>query len=302
MKFNRFFLIIFGLVVTCSHDLFSQTQQIANEILVSTEWLEENLTDPLMVVLHYGNKAEFEKEHIPGARHVSVRELMVDHEQGLRHELPEEQKIAQVLRSWGINTNSIIVICYDNENAIPMATRLYFTMDYAGLAGQVAILNGGLTAWKSEERSMTQSATAFKEGNIEIKIKKEVLIYRDEILANLDNDLVTIVDARPEEQYSGKKKDHNSIRKGHIEGAINIPFSLLTTEDSPHLFKTKDDLRTLFEDHNIQAGSTIITYCGSGIWASPVYFAFRLLGYKVRFYDGSFQEWGNDESLPIQSK
>ena len=37
MKYNRFFLIIFGLVVTCSPDLFSQTQQRINKILVSTD-------------------------------------------------------------------------------------------------------------------------------------------------------------------------------------------------------------------------------------------------------------------------
>jgi thiosulfate/3-mercaptopyruvate sulfurtransferase len=301
MKFNLLFLIIFGWVVTCNPDLFSQTQQVANEILVSTDWLEENLSDPLMIVLHYGNRTDFEKEHIPGARHVSIRELMVDYEQGLRHELPEGQIIEQVLRTWGINTNSIIVICYDNENAIPMATRLFLTLDYTGLAGQVSILNGGLKAWKSDNKTVTQSETAFREGNIEIKIKEEILIYGDEILANLDNEVVKIVDARPEEQYSGKKKDHNSSRKGHIAGAINIPFSLLTVKETPHVFKTKDDLHKLFVDHGIQAGSTIIAYCGSGVWASPVYFAFRFLGYKVRFYDGSMQEWGNDESLPIQS-
>jgi len=58
----------------------------------------------------------------------------------------------------------------------------------------------------------------------------------------------------------------------------------------------------LFQENHIKHGSTIVVYCGSGIWASPVYFAARLLGYDTLFYDGSFQGWGNDESLPVVTK
>ena len=299
MKLNRLFLFIFVGVLTPGPDLISQAQQKVNEMLVSTDWLEEHLADSLLVILHYGMKTEFVKEHIPGARYITISDFLVENEQGIRHELPDEQIIEQVLRSYGINNNSTIIICYEDGNAIPRAARLFFTLDFAGLADQVAMLNGGLKAWKDEERSLTQTVTSFKEGDIDINVKPDILVYKEEVLAELQNDSVAIVDARPPEQYYGADMDQDASRFGHIEGAVNIPFFNLTPDDSHHLFKTKDELQSLFEDHHIQSGTTIFVYCGSGIRASSVYFTARLLGYKVRLYDGSFQEWGNEESLPI---
>ena len=299
MKLQGLILLLTGLVFTAGPDLISQTQHSVDDMLVSTDWLEEHLSDSLLIILHQGMKTEYEKEHIPGARYISIFDLLVENEQGLRHELPDEQQIEQVLRSYGINTHSTIIICYEDGNAIPWASRLFLTLDYAGLGDQVAILDGGLTAWKKEERSLTKDVPAFNDGKIDIRIREKVLVYKDEVLANLHNDSVIMVDARPPERYYGTEPDPNSSRSGHIEGAVNIPFFSLKNDDHPYLFKTRDELRRLFEDHQIQAGTTLITYCGSGIWASPVYFAARLLGYRVRFYDGSFQDWGKDESLPI---
>ena len=56
-----------------------------------------------------------------------------------------------------------------------------------------------------------------------------------------------------------------------------------------------------YEELGINKNSMAIIYCGSGVWASPVYFVGKYLGYNVRLYDASFQEWGNDENLPITS-
>lgn len=302
MKLNRLILLISLLLITAGTDLISQAQNRIDEMLVSGDWLEEHLTDSLLVILHYGMKTEYVKEHLPGARYISIFDLLVEKEQGVRHELPDEQKIEQVLRSCGINNNSTIIICYEDVNAIPWASRLFLTLDYAGLGDRVAILDGGLKAWKDEGRLLTEDVAAFKEGNIDVRIQEEVQVYKNEVLANLHKDSLIIVDARPPEQYYGTDPDQESIRLGHIEGSVNIPYFSVTKEDHPYLFKSKDDLRKLFEDHQIQAGTTIFTYCNSGIRASSVYFAARLLGYRVRFYDGSIQEWSRDESLPVSKK
>ena len=246
-------------------------------------------------------KTEFEKEHIPGARYISIFDLLVKDEQGIRHEFPDEQTLEQEFRSWGLNNNSKIVICYQDGNAIKWAARLFLTLDYAGLGNQVAMLNGGLKAWREEGRPVTQGVIAIKEGTVDIQIRDEVRISKEEVLAMLHREDVVIVDARPGERYDGTIADNDSTRAGHIEGAINIPISNLTLDDSTYMFKTENDLRKLFEDHEISSESLIITYCGTGILASADYFVARLLGYRVRFYDGSFQEWASDESLPISN-
>jgi 3-mercaptopyruvate sulfurtransferase SseA len=81
--------------------------------------------------------------------------------------------------------------------------------------------------------------------------------------------------------------------------AVQSQINTIINEDNGYLLKSLDELQHLFNELRINEKSTLITYCGSGIWASPIYFVARLLGYRVRFYNASFQEWGNNESLPI---
>ena len=123
MKPNRLLFLLSVLMITWNQGLLSQLQPGLNDLLVTTNWLEENLTDSLVVVLHYGMKSDYEKEHIPGARLISIWELLVEDELGRRHEFPDKQKIEKVLRSWGLNNNSKIIISYQDGNAIPWASR-----------------------------------------------------------------------------------------------------------------------------------------------------------------------------------
>jgi thiosulfate/3-mercaptopyruvate sulfurtransferase len=299
MKTNNLQLIAMTIGLALSPALFSQAPQKDSPLLVSTEWLEENITDSLLIILHSGMKTEYRIEHIPGSRYVSIWDILVKDKEGLRHEIPGEAELEKVLRSWGIHNDSKIIICYQDGNAIPMAARLFYTLDYAGLGGQTAMLNGGLKAWKEEGRALTSEVLSFKEGTVNIRINEGLRITRKEVQAKLEQENVLIVDARPYERYAGIAEDQSSSRQGHIPGAVNIPYFETTREDTSHMFKPSQDLHLLFSEHLQDQNSLVITYCGTGIWASPLYFAARLLDYQVRFYDGSFQDWEADKSLPV---
>ena len=299
MRISNLQLVAIVLGLTLFPALFSQAPQRDSQLLVSTEWLEENFTDSLLIILHSGMKTEYKKEHIPGSRYVSIWDILVKDKEGLRHELPGEAELEEVLRSWGIHNDSKIIICYQDGNAIPMASRLFFTLDYAGLGRQTAMLNGGLKAWKEEGRPVTREVLSFKEGSVDIRINEALRITREEVHSKLEQESVLIVDARPYERYAGIAEDRSANRQGHIPGAVNIPYFETTREDTTHMFKPRKDLYLLFSDHLQDQNSLVITYCGTGIWASPLYFAARLLDYRVRFYDGSFQDWESDKSLPV---
>ncbi|MBT7361831.1 MAG: sulfurtransferase, partial [Rhodospirillaceae bacterium] len=44
----------------------------------------------------------------------------------------------------------------------------------------------------------------------------------------------------------------------------------------------------------------IVNYCGGGISATLAFFAQKALGYEdVALYDASMQEWGKDDTLPM---
>lgn len=301
MKINWLYMLLSAWIFTAAPVLHARAQQKIDEILVSTDWLAEHLSDSSLVILHYGMKSAYDQEHIPGARYVSIWEFLVEDEQGIRNELPRERQLEQALRALGIHNNSTIIICYEDVNAISRAARLYFTLDYAGLSDRVAMLDGGLVAWKEEGRPLTATEAVFETGDVTIQIKEDVRILKKEVLENLHTDGVVIVDARPAERYYGTETDTNSPRQGHIEGAVSIPYFSLTGEGGSHLLKPEDELRKLFEEYKVQPETKIIVYCGSGIWASPVYFAAKYLGYTVQLYDGSIEEWGQDSSLPISS-
>jgi thiosulfate/3-mercaptopyruvate sulfurtransferase len=302
MSLKGIFILIAGWAFTLGPGLNAQTQPKIDSMLVSTEWLSEHLSDPQLVILHYGMKSAYDLEHIPGARYVNIWEFLPEDEQGLRNELPEEGKLEEALRSLGIRNHSSIIICYEDINAISRAARLYLTLDYAGLADRVAMLDGGLQAWKEEGRPLSASETIFEMGDVDVQTREEVRMQKKEVFANLHQEDVVLVDARPADRYYGAERDSNSPRQGHIEGAVNIPYFKFTGESGTHLLQPEEELCKLFEEYNIGPETTIIAYCGSGIWASTVYFAARYLGYNVRLYDGSIQEWGRDESLPMSKR
>jgi thiosulfate/3-mercaptopyruvate sulfurtransferase len=300
MKPDRFMMITLLMLSLSYSELRSQPENPLPGLLVSTEWLEENLADTSLVILHIGNEEGYYAGHIPGARMFSMDMFVVDDDQGRRNEIPEIEKLEQALRFWGINNYSKVIICHGDKYGLITAARLYLTLDYAGMGDRSAILNGGFPAWKKENRSLTTETSVYKEGSFKCVPRDNMVVSKQWVFNNLESQGVAILDARPRKIYSGKSEDHNTSRRGHIPGAINLSYDLVAESEAPNYFKSPDALKLVFEEQGIHPGDTIVSYCGSGIWAASVYVASRILGYDAHFYDGSFQEWGNDDTMPVE--
>jgi thiosulfate/3-mercaptopyruvate sulfurtransferase len=290
------FILIFCAMIQGT--IVSSDQFIKEPMLVTTEWLFDHLDDTSIIILHIGKKDEYEEKHIPGATLFPIRDIFQPPSESLNHEIPPIAQLNEVVRSIGIKDDSRIILYY-SEDWLSVATRAYLTFDYIGLGERTSILDGGLAQWIKEDRTITSDIVDLQESKITVQINEEVLVDVNWVKENLRNPDVVIIDGRPEEFYDGSEKEDHIAKFGHITGAVSIPFLEITTEDTPYKFKDKIELEKLFLESGAKQGSTIVAYCNTGVWATVVYFTAKYLGYKTYFFDGSFEEWAADDSLPV---
>jgi len=262
-------------------------------MIVSPAWLADHLKDPNLVILTIGDKAEYEKEHIPGALHITLNDIstpMVDGQ--LMLELLPADQLQKVFAGFGI-TNSSRIVLYMSKDWISPTTRVYLTLDAMGLGAQTSILDGGFRGWKEEGRPATAEVRAPRAGELKLCPQSDVIATADYVHENVKHSGVAIIDARNTPFYTGERagRNHNgsSQRAGHIPGAATIPFDSLIDEKG--YFLKPEQLRAKFAAAGAKAGDRVVSYCHIGQQATVVYFTARYLGYDARLFDGSFEDW-----------
>lgn len=264
-------------------------------ILVTPQWLNEHKADPNLVLVQVSFlKAPYDKEHIAGARFLWPTWLAPNSPQS-SYNAPDPKEAEKVLQQLGISNQSHVVI-YNVLNEVPPAARMFLTLEQLGLYGQVSYLNGGIDAWKKEGYPVTKDVPVVTPGKFKAKISKLLLVDKEYVLKTLQSPTNVVVDARMKNVYDGDPVGYP--RNGHITGAKNIPFTDLT--DAANMFKSNEHLQEYFTPVAPDKKSEVITYCFIGQTASVVYMAGRILGYDMKLYDGSMQEWAWLENLPME--
>ena len=72
-----------------------------------------------------------------------------------------------------------------------------------------------------------------------------------------------------------------------------MPFDQVV--DDSNVFKSATDLANLFRTAGIKTGDTVVGYCHIGQQATAMLFAARAIGFEVRLYDGSFEDWARHD-------
>jgi len=289
--FVAFAIITFALVVQ------NTVQAKVNEsMIVSTEWLAKHLNDDSLVLLQVGEKKEFDEAHIPGAQFIQLPDISTPRGQGLTLELPPVDQLKAAFEKFGVNDRSRIVVYFGKDWVTPTA-RVFMTLDYLGLGDRTSILDGGLPAWRAEERAVTAEVRPVKPGSFTPHPNAKLVVDAAWVNANLSKPGIAILDARAAKFYTGEDAGQMP-RGGHIPRAKSIPFSTLLNETNK--FKTPDALRALFSTAGVKENDSVATYCHIGQQASLLYFVARYLGYDAHVYDGSFQDWSNRSELPVE--
>ena len=269
-----------------------------DSLLVSTSWLADHLNDRNLVILEVGDKAAFEKAHIPGAQFLEYMDThLMKSPAGLTLELPPMADLAEVFGKLGVTNDSRIVLYPSKDLSAPTA-RVYVTLDAMGLGAHSSILNGGTPIWQGEGRAVSAEVRKAARGKLEPCPQNDVIAGLEYVRANLHHAGVDIVDARLPEYYSGARIPQGQ-RAGHIPGASNITFSTLVDDKGKLL--PADAIEAKFREAGIKSGDRVVSYCHIGQQASLIYFVARYLGYDARLFDGSWEDWSRHSELPAET-
>lgn len=270
--------------------------KVRSSMVVSTEWLGQHLQDKSLVVLHVGDKKEYDAAHIPGAQFIQQSDISTPRGSGLILELPPVEQLKATFEKFGITDNSRIIIYFGKDWVTP-TSRVYFTLDYLGLGDHTSILDGGMPAWVAEKRAVTTEVPAAKPGGFTPHPNPKLVVDANWVSANVNRPGVAILDARDAKYYTGESAG-SMPRAGHIPSAKSIPFGSVVEESNK--FKSEDALRQIFMNAGVKQNDTVATYCHIGQQASLLYFVAKYLGYEAHLYDGSFDEWSKRTDLPVE--
>jgi thiosulfate/3-mercaptopyruvate sulfurtransferase len=268
----------------------------ATPVLVSTAWLADHLSDPSLVVLHVASlRRDYALGHVPGARYLWLGSIAQGTPEMSFEVLPVPQ-LRQTLESLGVTDQSRVVLCGVNGNVSPVA-RVFLTLEYLGMIGHVAIVDGGFDAWKAEGRTMSTDTPAARHGSLHPHLDPDVIVDAHWIQAHLQSPTVNLVDARAPQFYNGASA--GQPRAGHIPGAKNLFYATLV--DSTNHMLPNAKLAEMFDHAGVAPSTEVATYCHVGQTASLVYFAARCLGRRAHLYDGSFDDWSGRMDLPVET-
>jgi len=301
-------IVLFFFVSGCSNmDTKTNISQPKMDLLVSTEWLSEHINDPDLVVLdstvivkmdengmsNISGKARYDEGHIPNTRFADLKGALSSHNNSLDFVMPTPEQFAKAIGELGVSNTSRVVV-YSADNHV-WATRLWWMLRWAGLE-QVAVLDGGLNAWKAEGRPISTEASNHQPSVFKLALRPELIADRKEVFDAISNDKVNIIDALPPASYNGKFSMY--ARPGHIPTATNMPTSDLINESGR--FKSLEELDMRQEG---ERNERVITYCGGGVAATGAAFVLHRLGFKdVAVYMGSLQEWAPNPENPMTTE
>jgi thiosulfate/3-mercaptopyruvate sulfurtransferase len=267
------------------------------ELLVETGELARRLGAPgLRLVDLRGDpdrgEAAYRAGHIRGAAYLTTREL--DDPAANAEGLPiRPERAAELFGRLGIDHDTTVV-AYDDAGGV-LAARLFFVLEYFGHT-RTRVLNGGLAKWQREGRPLTTEIPRIAPARFAPRPRRELVATAAEVKGSLGKEEVCLLDARSPAEFAGR--DVRAQRGGRIPGAVNVDWTETLNPDQT--FKSAAELRALFEAAGARPDRQIVVYCQSGVRAAHDYLALRLLGYaRIKTYDGSWNEWGNDPTLPL---
>ena len=274
--------------------------------VVDAEWTTEHRAEVVLADVRWyldgrSGPEAYSRGHLPGALYIDLeRRLAGEGARGVgRHPLPSPATFAFGMSTLGISDESTVV-AYDDQGG-GIAARLVWMLRATGHAA--ALLDGGLMAWDGPlEMGPPVVAPAAGTPPGLRRGKFTARAWPKERLAQVEDATAAanvVLDARELERYRGEVEPVDP-RAGHIPGAWNLPWK--GNLDRAGRFLAVEVLRRRFEAVGISEGTSVVSYCGSGITACHNLLARELYGLgRGQLYPGSWSEYAAMYERPLET-
>ena len=274
------------------------------DLFLSTEQVARRLGDPKVRIVDcrftFDSEArtDYLTGHLPGAVHLDwSRDLAAPPPAAghPRYMLQAPADFAATMARSGIGDDTF-VIGYDTEGG-HHAARLWLALRRFGHDG-MAVMEGGLQKWQREGRPVEPDGVTVNAGTFTARPRDGVIATKDDVLAAVRTGDPWLLDVRRDGEYTGAEA--RAKHGGHVPGAVNVLWKTALGDD--WMLKDPDELEQLYIDAGFGPETKTITYCQAGVRAAFTHLVLTALGHDdVRTYDGSWEEWGNRDDVPIHT-
>jgi thiosulfate/3-mercaptopyruvate sulfurtransferase len=242
-------------------------------------------------------RGAYGRGHVPGARFLHLDDDLSGPRTGSngRHPLPAAHAFAAHMAAQGLDDGAQVV-AYDDAGGA-FAARLWWMLRWIGHE-RVAVLDGGLPAWKRAGGVLATGPSAHAAGHVACHADHRQVVETSEVLSGLDDPQRLLVDARMPERFTGESETLDPVA-GRIPGAVNRFY--LDNLDDFQCFRPAAELREEFlRLLGDRAPGDAIHTCGSGVTACHNLLAMEIAGLSgSRLYAGSWSAWCSDPARPV---
>jgi thiosulfate/3-mercaptopyruvate sulfurtransferase len=270
--------------------------------VVTTQWLEEHLSDPALRVLDCharsrpradgdghvfeSGRDHYERGHLPRAVFADVVNELSRTDTDLPLMLPEADRFAEAMSRYGVGAGTRVVL-YDASVGL-WAARVWWMLRAYGFT-EASVVDGGWFKWKEEGRPVSTEVPEPEPARFVARPQPQVRASRGDVADSIGDPETRVVNALgpAAESIPGT---------GSLDG-----LSLIDPETNALL--PRERLRSVLADKGLLEARKVVTYCDAGAMASLDALVLTLLGHAdVAVYDGSLAEWKRESHPDRRSR